>query len=192
VKILKYIIFLSILNSVFLVIYRQSDEKDFRRLWVSIQMSILIAATLAGLIPYNAEATYSTNATQPVIIERVVETPRGGFKTDPSQERVVLVSRIKEDSGLVRAAERACEDREVQDGINHLIDELAKGNPNPGIGNVPIGNGLTEYRHKKGGQVVARRRGNFIEILGKSGKDKTNQKFVINRVKRNLKQGLYD
>jgi hypothetical protein len=191
-KILKYIIFLSILSSVFLVIYRQSDEKGFRRLWVSIQMSILIAATLAGLIPYNAEATYSTNATQPVVIERIVETPRGGFKPDPSQERVVLVSRIKEDPGLVRAAERACKDPEVQDGINHLIDELAKGNPNPGIGNVPIGNGLTEHRHKKAGRVVSRRRGNVIEILGKSGKDKTNQKFVINRVKSNLKQGLYD
>lgn len=92
-----------------------------------------------------------------------------------------MLSRIKEDSGLVRAAEEACKDREVQDGINHLIDELAKGNPNPGIGNVPIGNGLTEYRHKKGDRVVARRQGNFIEILGKSGKDKTNQKFVINR-----------
>ena len=58
-----------------------------------------------------------------------------------------LVYRIKEDSGLVRAAESACKDRDVQDGINHLIDELAKGNPNPGIGNRPLGNGLTEYRH---------------------------------------------
>lgn len=37
----------------------------------------------------------------------------------------------------------------------------------------------------------ARKRGTVIEILGKSGKDKTNQDFVINRVKRNLKQGLY-
>ena len=127
-----------------------------------------------------------------LLIERVVETPRGGFKTDPSQGRVSLVYRIKEDSGLVRAAESACKDRDVQDGINHLIDELAKGNPNPGIGNKPLGNGLTEYRHKKAGRVVARKRGTVIEILGKSGKDKTNQDFVINRVKRNLKQGLYD
>ena len=40
-----------------------------------------------------------------------------------------MVSRIIEDPGLVRAAEKACKDQEVQDGINHLIDELAKGNP---------------------------------------------------------------
>jgi hypothetical protein len=53
-------------------------------------MAILIAATLAGLIPYNAEATDNTNAIQPDVIERSLETPRGGFKTDPSQERVVL------------------------------------------------------------------------------------------------------
>lgn len=33
---------------------------------------------------------------------------------------------------------------------------------------------------------------NVIEILGKSGKDKTNQDFVIQRVQKNLKQGLYD
>lgn len=46
---------------------------------MSIQMSILITATLAGLLPYNAEATYTTNATQPVVIERVIETPKGGF-----------------------------------------------------------------------------------------------------------------
>lgn len=103
-----------------------------------------------------------------------------------------LVYRIKGDSDLVRAAESACKDRNVQDGINHLIDELAKENPNPGIENKPLGNGLTEYPHKKAGRVVARKRGTVIEILEKSGKDKTNQNFVINRVKRNLKQGLYD
>jgi hypothetical protein len=102
------------------VIFRQSDEKGFRRLWVSIQMSILIAVTLAGLIPYDAEATYSTNATQPVVIERVVETPRGGFKPDPSQGRVVLVSRIKEDLSLVRAAKEACKNADVQKDVNHL------------------------------------------------------------------------
>ena len=57
---------------------------------------------------------------------------------------------------------------------------------------MPIGKGLTEYRHRNGGRVVARRRGNVIEILGTSGKNKTDRKFVINRVKRNLKQGFYD
>ena len=118
----------------------------------------------------------------------------GGFKTDPSEEqkRVVLVSRIKEDPGLVRATEKACKNRKVQDGINHLLDQLEKGNLNPEAENVPLGNGLTEHRHKKGGRVVSRIRGNVVKILGKSGKRKANQDFVIKRVKRNLKRGLYD
>ena len=162
-------------------------DKQVRKNRFELKFAIFFPFLPFPMIPHPP-----TNATQPVVIERVIETPKGGFQADPSNERVVVLSRIKEDSGLVRAAKEACQDREVQDGINHLIDELAKGNPNPGIGNVPIGNGLTEYRHKRGGRVVARRQGNFIEILGKSGKDKTNQKFVINRVKRNLKQGLYD
>jgi len=83
-KILKYILFLSILSSLFILVYRQSDKKGFRKWWISFRMAILIAATLAGLIPYNAEATDNTNAIQPDVIERSLETPRGGFKTDPS------------------------------------------------------------------------------------------------------------
>jgi len=131
------------------------------------------------------------NPTQPVVMERIIENPRGGYRSS-SEEEVRLVYRIKEDPGLVQAAEKACKNQEVQSGINHLLDELEKGNPNPGIKNKSIGNGLIEYRHSEGGRVIARRRGNVIEILGKCGKNKKNQKFVINRVKRNLKERLYD
>ena len=55
----------------------------------------------------SSRSSSSNFGNQTVGIERVVETPRGGFKTDPSQGRVSLVYRIKEDSGLVRAAESA-------------------------------------------------------------------------------------
>lgn len=131
------------------------------------------------------------NPTQSVVMERIIENPRGGYRSS-SEDEVRLVYRIKEDPGLVRAAEKACENRKVQSGINHLIDELEKGNPNPGTMSKPLGNGLIEYRHRDGGRVIARRRGDLIEILGKCGKDKKNQKFVRNRVKRNLKERLYD
>lgn len=150
-------------------------------------------STSSSVATERLNGQYSYEKTE-TVADLVVKTPRGGFKFDSSQEEeeVVLVYRIKEDPGLVRAAEEACKDQEVQDGINHLIDELAKGNPNPGIKNKPLGRGLTEYRHKKAGRVVARRRGNVIEILGKSGKKRSNQNFVINRVKKNLRQGFYD
>ena len=55
-KILKYIIFISILSSLFFVIYRQSDEKSFRRWWASLKMAALAAAILAGLIPTRTKA----------------------------------------------------------------------------------------------------------------------------------------
>lgn len=47
--------FLSILSGIFLVIYRQSDKKGFRRWWISFKMAAFIAATLAGLITPSTE-----------------------------------------------------------------------------------------------------------------------------------------
>ena len=55
-KILKYIIFLSILSGIFFVIYRQSDKKGFRRWWISFKIAVLIAASAAGLVSESAEA----------------------------------------------------------------------------------------------------------------------------------------
>ena len=52
----------------------------------------------------------------------------------------------------------------MQKDVNHLEEQLAKGNDNPGIGRKPICKGV-------------------IEILAKSGKKKSNQQFVINRLK---------
>lgn len=49
-KILKYIIFLSILTGIFFVIYRESDHKGFRGWRISFQVAVLIAVSEAGLI----------------------------------------------------------------------------------------------------------------------------------------------
>jgi hypothetical protein len=53
---LKYIIFLSILSSLFFVIYRLSHEKGFRRWWASLKLATIIATSLAGLILSPVEA----------------------------------------------------------------------------------------------------------------------------------------
>ncbi len=50
----------------------------------------------------------------------------------------------------------------------------------PGIGNRPIGSGITESRTRGGARVYWRIRGSQFEILGISGKD--NQQKVINEV----------
>ena len=62
-KILRYIIFLSILSGIFFVIYRQSDKKGFSKWWISFRMATFIAGILAGLIPSSTEAVepYGTN-----------------------------------------------------------------------------------------------------------------------------------
>ena len=55
-KILRYLIFLSILSAIFFVIYRQSNKKGFRRWWISFKMSVILAASLAGLVSESVEA----------------------------------------------------------------------------------------------------------------------------------------
>ena len=97
--------------------------------------------------------------------------------------KIEIVSRIKEDAGLVRAAEEACKNTDVQKDVNHLEEQLAKGNDNPGIGRKPICKGVIEHRGKNGGRLYVRESDGVIEILAKSGKKKSNQQFVINRLK---------
>ena len=62
-RILKCRIFLSILGSIFIVLYRNSENKGFRRWWTSFKMAVLIAGILASLIPNSTEAIepYGTN-----------------------------------------------------------------------------------------------------------------------------------
>jgi len=71
-KILRYLIFLSILSGIFFVIYRQSDEKGFRRWWTSFKIAVLIAASAAGLIPANTEAMEPPGNNNQVYQERLL------------------------------------------------------------------------------------------------------------------------
>ena len=97
--------------------------------------------------------------------------------------KIKIVSRIKEDAGLVRAAKEACKNADVQKDVNHLEEQLTNGNDNPGIGRKPICKDVIEHRGKNGGRLYVRESDSVIEILAKSGKKKSNQQFVINRLK---------
>lgn len=232
---LKYIIFISILSTIFLVIYRQSDKKGLGRFWISFKMSVFLAGILSGLIPISAEGTetYGSNSSSSIQIEKVISNQecnsvnigyncdseelellqydrekvtlikdvtnsgelgkfgpgskaRGrarssgssgipganGFsppppiryrtipkvedpmraqndagvgnandkKSPPSQPdhqcgaKVEIVYRIKENPALVREAEQSGRDQAAQRSMNDLIEQLAMGNKNPGIG----------------------------------------------------------
>lgn len=144
-------------------------------------MAAFITAILARLIPNPVEAseTYIPSNSSSISIERGFDTLRGGFKPDLNQGKGI-VYRIKEDAGLVRAAQEACKNADVQKDVNHLEEQLAKGNENPGIGRKLICKGVIERRGKNGGRLYVRESDDVIEILAKSGKKKSNQQFVIN------------
>jgi hypothetical protein len=72
-KLVKYIIFLSILGGIFLILYGNCDSKGLRRYWISFKMAVSISLILAGLIPSSTEA---------------VEPP--GTNLNPSIERLHL------------------------------------------------------------------------------------------------------
>ncbi|MGN7468517.1 hypothetical protein [Brevibacillus sp. SAFN-007a] len=89
-------------------------------------------------------------------------------------------SRIGEDSLLVREAEKAMQDRKIQQDADNLIRRYLEGNNNPGIGNNKIFGDVFELRSRDGARVYLRKVGDTVEILAKS--DKNNQKAVIKRL----------
>jgi hypothetical protein len=80
-KIIKYLIFLSILGGIFLIVYRNSDSKGLVRYWISFKMAVFIALILAGLIPNSVQASENDfpNNSSSIPIERIVKSLRAGF-----------------------------------------------------------------------------------------------------------------
>ena len=89
-KILRYIIFLSILSGLFFVIYRQSDEKGFRKWWTSLKIAVIMAAILAGLIPASTEAIEPSRNNNQVYQERLFSDQEFNSFEDNDQ-KVILV-----------------------------------------------------------------------------------------------------
>lgn len=85
--------------------------------------------------------------------------------------------------GLQKIASRL--DKKTLKQIDHLLDQVNKGNLNPGIGNNVIKSGnnviFREFRHRGGARVYFQNTERGIEILGYS--NKANQQKVINLIK---------
>jgi hypothetical protein len=90
---------------------------------------------------------------------------------------VEIIYRIKESPSLIREAEISGRDQAAQKSMNHLIDQLSLGNPNPEIGTQHLFKGVYELRGKNRVRVYYQKIDGKIEILGKSVKH--NQKKVI-------------
>ena len=89
-----------------------------------------------------------------------------------------ICSNIKDDPGLVKAAEEMGKDMRVQDEANNLINQLLKGNENPGIGSKNLFKDIMYLRGRNGARIFYRITPKGIEILGKASK--ANEQKVIN------------
>jgi len=72
-KRVRYLIFLSILRSIFVMVYRHSDDKSFVKWLASFKSAINISVILANLIPNQASAVdLDINNNQP-LLEKIVK-----------------------------------------------------------------------------------------------------------------------
>jgi hypothetical protein len=93
-----------------------------------------------------------------------------------------LTSSINKDPRLVKAAEEMGKNERVQQEADHLIEELLKGNENPGLGSKNLFKDISYLRGRNGARIFYRKTDTGYEILGKA--DKANEQVVINILKK--------
>ncbi|MFH1425133.1 MAG: DUF308 domain-containing protein [archaeon] len=91
-----------------------------------------------------------------------------------------ITSRIESDSTLMRLTKDAVTNQDVQRDINHLTNELYRGNMNPGIGTRKLFGNISYLRGRLGGRVFYRSKPGGYEILAKASK--ANEDSVIGRL----------
>lgn len=94
-------------------------------------------------------------------------------------EGIKLTSSIDKDSALVKYAEQA--GKSVQKSLDNLVEQLGRGNMDPGIGTKSLGSGISYARARDGARVFFRAADNEVEILAKASK--ANEQQVIARLK---------
>jgi hypothetical protein len=88
-----------------------------------------------------------------------------------------IISKISDNSALVKEAEKMSSNQRIQQEANHLIEELLQGNTNPGLGSKNLFKDVSYLRGRNGARVFYRNVDGTIEILGKSSK--ANEQKVI-------------
>jgi len=97
------------------------------------------------------------------------------FQLNHCKNRVV--SKIHDDSGLVRATEEIGYNQRIQDESNNLIKRLSKGNYQPGMKSKLTFRDVFYLRGRNGAKVFYRYSGETIEILGKASKKNESKVF---------------
>ena len=70
-RILKYIMFISILSGLFFIVWKRSEQKGFRRWWSSFRRAVFLAAILTGLINDPIKAFEPPESNNGVYQERI-------------------------------------------------------------------------------------------------------------------------
>ncbi|MFF7297461.1 polymorphic toxin-type HINT domain-containing protein [Streptomyces sp. NPDC008265] len=95
---------------------------------------------------------------------------------------IPMSSAIGQDSLLTKAAQQAGKNQDVQRDLDHLFEQLSRGNMNPGRGGKALaGTDVTYARGKNGGRLFFRNVDGGIQVVGKA--DKGNESKVIARLK---------
>ena len=105
--------------------------------------------------------------------------PGGGEEKAGAKVEAKIISSIGKDAKLTKLAEEA--GQSVQKGLDHLVQQLASGNTNPGLGTKSLGAGISYARARDGARVFFRQAGQKIEIVAKASK--ANEAKVINQLK---------
>ena len=101
------------------------------------------------------------------------------------EQRVIISSSIKQNPSLLRLTEDAVKDEAVQREMNHLIQELSKGNFEAGLGHPGHIEGTKVHylRGRNGARLYYQKRAEkSYQIVAKSAKGR-NQEQVINKLK---------
>ena len=100
------------------------------------------------------------------------------------KQHVNITSAIKQDPGLIRRAEEAARNQDVQRGLNHLEDNLYHGHLAGLKPEHVSGTDVNYLRDRTGARLFYRQMGEqSFQIVGKAGKDKANQDAVMAKLR---------
>jgi RHS repeat-associated protein len=103
------------------------------------------------------------------------------IKSIKGTTKIGVMSSIKNDPRLVKAAEKMGKNKAVQQEADELVQKFLSGNTNPGLGSKNLFGNVSYLRGREGARVFYRMNNGKMEILGKSSK--ANEQIVINVLK---------
>jgi hypothetical protein len=100
-------------------------------------------------------------------------------KKNQQCDLIEIESKIKEDSRLVKIAEKAGKNEKIQQDLNSLAEQLRLGNKSPGTGTKTLFKGVKEARARSGARLYFREKNGKIEVLVKLTKNSKDRKDVV-------------